>query len=247
MQMEAGLDTGPMLGAAQRRSIAARKLPRQLHGAAGRSSAPSCCLKHCTALEAGTVRAAEQPDSGRDLRRQDRQARSAHRLGAERRSSSTARCGPSIPGRWPRRSGTASSCASGRPSARQRRARPSARAARPGSRALRRTTDGALRPGVLGDATAARRPARRRRANSAAGQSLPGRALRLSTRFGCCGRSVLAGAGCDGAGRRRRRRPLGRRCARAQSPSSPRCAPRSAPSPSGRCAGTGGSRRWPSR
>jgi methionyl-tRNA formyltransferase len=95
MQIEAGLDTGPVL-AQQRIPIEAATNSQQLHDELAQLGA-DLLLATLQLAEDGQLRPKPQPDQGVTY--------AAKRL--------TARCALSLPGRWPRPCGTASSCASG--------------------------------------------------------------------------------------------------------------------------------------
>ncbi len=87
MQMEAGLDTGP-IAMAERVAIGADATAGELHDDAG---APRRQAHGCRACRAGARHAAIDAAIGRrrDLRDQDREGRDAHRLDASRRRKST--------------------------------------------------------------------------------------------------------------------------------------------------------------
>ena len=110
--------------------------------------------------QAGRLEAAPQPADGAHLRGQDRARTRRASTGPSPPPRSTGRCGPSIPGRWPRRAGRAGNCASGRPSpwpgARLAALRPARWSRLRGGRIVVATGDGALRL----TAGAARRAAR---------------------------------------------------------------------------------------
>ena len=93
MQMDAGLDTGPVLLREAIADRAATTPRRRLHD---RLAALGARLI-VRALAEAPLEPQPQDDSARDLRREDRQARSAHRLARSRRERSSARCARSIP------------------------------------------------------------------------------------------------------------------------------------------------------
>ena len=100
MQLDAGLDTGPVL-LERRRAIGTHDTAGDLHDALAELGA-AALLEAIDGLAAGTLAAARAAGRGRDLRGQDRKIRSAHRLERSRPRSSTGMSAPSIPGRWRR-------------------------------------------------------------------------------------------------------------------------------------------------
>ena len=78
MQLDEGLDTGPML-LERRRPIGPHDTAGDLHDALAELGA-AALLEAIDGLAAGTLEARAQPADGRDLRRQDRKVRGAHRL-----------------------------------------------------------------------------------------------------------------------------------------------------------------------
>ena len=80
MQLDAGLDTGPML-LERRRPIGPHDTAGDLHDALAELGA-AALLEAIDGLAAGTLRAAAAAGGWRDLRGQDRKVRGAHRLAA---------------------------------------------------------------------------------------------------------------------------------------------------------------------
>ena len=103
MQMDAGLDTGPMLLPACRWPSRAVHTAGALHDELVELGA-AALLEALTGSRAGTTHAATpQPAEGVTYAAQDREGRGAHRLGPRAPARSTGRCARSIPGPWPRR------------------------------------------------------------------------------------------------------------------------------------------------
>ena len=162
MQLDAGLDTGPMLRAARRcdrprdtsaelharlAERGARLLLQVIGGARGRH-----------ALRASAARA------GRQLRAEAREARGPDRLAAPARARLPGRCAPAIPGRWRRPCCAANRCRIWQAPARCAAACGAA-LQRPGACwGFEDGAAGGLRRGAAGDrAAAVRRPAGRQR------------------------------------------------------------------------------------
>ena len=121
MQLDAGLDTGPML-LERRRPIGSHDTAGDLHDALSELGA-AALIEALDGLAAGTLKAACTTVRRRDLRPEDRKIRSAARLVEERDPRSTPRCAPSIPGRSPKPAWRVRRCACCRRASRPPRAR----------------------------------------------------------------------------------------------------------------------------
>ena len=112
MQMDAGLDTGPML-LARATPIDPRETAASLHDRLARSARTRFSRRSRVARRAASRRS-PSPTRARATRGRSSAAKPRSTGHATRRRS-TARCAPSIRGRWPRRLGRDSNSASGKP------------------------------------------------------------------------------------------------------------------------------------
>ena len=108
MQLDAGLDTGPML-LERSRSIGLHDTAGDLHDALAELGAVAL-IEALDGLAAGTLRPRAQP-GGRDLRAEDREVGGHASTGRRPRFSSIARCARSIPGRSLKRISETKPCA----------------------------------------------------------------------------------------------------------------------------------------
>ena len=109
MQLDAGLDTGPML-LERSRSIGLHDTAGDLHDALAELGAVAL-IEALDGLAAGTLRPRAQPAAGASLRAEDREIGSRASTGRRARSSSIARCARSIPGRSLKRVSETKPCA----------------------------------------------------------------------------------------------------------------------------------------